>query len=1471
MRYFYRTQLLKKAILLSLLSALSLVTLKAQVTVSPNLNATQLAQALVGPGVVVSNAVLTGSTLTANPSSGTFTAVNSNLPFSDGVVLASGYVSAIPGLPSSTANTQTCGGCSDPDLVTLSNNPIKDAVILEFDVLPIADTLKFNYIFASDEYPTFVCQQYNDVFGFFISGPGINGSYSNNSINIALIPGTTTPVGINTINQGGTSCPSNSQYYNTNTAGGNTFVYNGYTTVLQAKLVVVPCQTYRLKLKIGDAGDNQYDSGVFIQGGSLSSSGVSLSASSALGNQFSNAVEGCLNGSVTFTRTEAPNSAQTVKFLIGGTATNGVDYQQIADSIIIPAGQTTASLSIIPFLDNNPEGTETVKISITEPCQNNIIDSVVLVIQDSLMTNVTGAVNICPYTTSSLNITGGLNYTWSPAATLNNPNIANPIASPLTTTIYTVNTTVGGCSAVDTFTVNVKPIPPVTAGPDTVLCFNAPVQLYSNAPTAVSRLWSPPVYLSQTNIANPVVNLPSGVTSINYIVTVTDNLGCKNRDTVSIVISPMTGATVSADTSICAGGSVTLIAGGGTSYRWRPATGLSDTTIAAPIATPAVTTTYTVRVSNAGGCYQDKTVKVTVNPIPTANAGPDKSICIGSSVTINGTANGAVSWNPSTNLNNPSSATPVFTPTLSGTATYTMTVTSAAGCTATDDVVITSTQLDFLTTAGDTTICGGIPVPITATGGVSYNWTPGNLLDNPSSATPNATIYGNTTFLVTATDANGCTDKDSVKVLLGAAGTISFAPKDTLICPGESVQLSASGGVSYSWSPAAGLSNPNIANPLATPVTSTDYVLTTTFANGCLKKDTINIIVEPVPIANAGADKVICNGTSVNLSASGGVNYSWSPATGLSNPNIQNPVVSPSATTTYTVTVSSAAGCSSTDDVTLTVSAAPIANAGADVAICNGNTTNLSATGNGTYSWSPATGMNNPNISNPAANPTATTIYTVTVTNADGCSSTDDVVVTVNSISGIQAGPYGSICSGDSLQLNSSGGINYSWSPASGLNDPNIKNPMAKPAATTTYTVTVTDANGCSGTASATVTVNIPQPVIAGTDQTICKGDTAQLSASGVQSYSWTPALSLNNTNIANPKASPDSTTVYYVTGTDMNGCTTNDSVLVEVVNAPVIVLSQNDTSICPGTSVTLGASGGSQFSWSPAASLDDASIAAPTATPTQTTTYNVVISDVNGCSSDTSITVTVFPITDPKAGPLGSRICEGDSIELFASDGVTYEWQPKNILSDPFIQNPVAKPAGNTVFTVTIFDMNGCEFTDSIEIEVAPAAMADAGKDTTIVIGTSALLNGQANGFVTWTPATGLNNTFIADPVASPVVTTVYIMEVETGDGCLAADSVEIKVKGASELLVPTAFSPNGDGINDVLILTEFNGLELRGFMIYNRWGQQVFATNNISVGWDGKFEGVDQEIGVYYFKVVAEGTKGEIIDKQGTITLIR
>lgn len=452
------------------------------------------------------------------------------------------------------------------------------------------------------------------------------------------------------------------------------------------------------------------------------------------------------------------------------------------------------------------------------------------------------------------------------------------------------------------------------------------------------------------------------------------------------------------------------------------------------------------------------------------------------------------------------------------------------------------------------------------------------------------------------------------------------AGRDTTICVGDAVQLSATGGGSYSWSPGATLSCTTCQNPVARPTQTTTYRVVVTDANGCFDFDDVTVSVASFPGVDAGPPATFCIGDSAQLRATGGRRYQWTPATGLSCADCPNPIAKPTQTTLYTVIARSDSGCSAFDTVSVTVLPRAIASAAAaDTALCRGDSTQLTASGGTIFRWSPAAGLSCADCPNPTATPTATTTYTVVVSNTTGCPDSATVRVVVNDLPTVSVSTPAAFCLGDSVQLQATGGEFYQWLPAAGLSCADCSNPWASPTATTIYTVIGTNASGCADTTQVTVTVNpIPSAVISG-DREICAGDTVHLAGAGGSSYQWSPSTGLRCTDCPNPVAQPDTTTRYMLVVGNGTGCTDTAFTVVTVHPKPTPDAGA-DMEICLGDSILLQASGGARYRWSPSAGLACDTCATTMARPTSSTNYRLQVWTDFGCGDSDQVFVAVNP-----------------------------------------------------------------------------------------------------------------------------------------------------------------------------------------------------------------------------------------------------
>ncbi|MDB9774991.1 PKD domain-containing protein [Vicingaceae bacterium] len=1008
----------------------------------------------------------------------------------------------------------------------------------------------------------------------------------------------------------------------------------------------------------------------------------------------------------------------------------------------------------------------------------------------------------------------GNTVSWSPSAGLSSITAFNPIANPAVTTVYTVTVTDGtACSSTDQVTVTVSPIPLADAGSNQIICLGESVAI-GGAPTGPPTstfLWSPTTQLSSPTAANPIAN-PSITTT--YTVTVTTGPNCTATDQITVTVNPTPNANAGNDQTICNGGSV-VIGGAPTgppaaNFSWSPAAGLSSTTAANPTASPTVTTTYSVTVLDANGCTSVDQVEVTLNPSPIVDAGPDQSICPGGSIAIGGSPTAAAgatfSWSPATSLSSSTAANPIATPAVN--TIYSVTVTDVNGCTSTDDVTVTINAIPTADAGLDQTICNGSSVTIggapTGPTGATYLWSPATGLSNASIANPIANPTITTQYTVLVTSGVGCTSTDIVDVIVNQ-NPIADAGADQTICDGFSATIGGSPtgptGVTFSWSPIASLSSATIGNPIATPTATTTYTVTITDGNGCASTDQVEVTVNPSPILDAGTDIALCIGgsTAIGGSPTGptGSTYSWSPSVSLNDPTLANPIASPATTTTYTVVVTDANGCTNTDDIIVSINLLPIADAGLDTAICLGSSTPIGGSPTGpagsTYLWTPNIGLSNSVLSNPIASPTVTTTYSVLVTDANGCTASDDVVVNVNPLPFVDAGIDGVVCLNDTLQVGGAptgpSGSVYLWSPAATIVDPTVANPLVFPTVNTTYTVIVTDINGCVNTDDVLVSVN-PLPIIdAGDSAYVCPGFSEQLLATGGVSYVWDADPTLSNLNISNPVANPLISTTYYVEGTDANGCRNRDSIFILV--APDVPTDAGlDQTICTNDSVLLGGSSSSPintiYSWSPTNGLSDPTIANPIASPSSTTKYFLFTTN-DTCTGVDSVIVTVNPVI--VADFSASTICQNDSttftdLSSVASGSITnWSWDFGDGSPLSALQSPKHLYLTSGTFNVKLIITSDFGCLDSItkQVIVNSNPSSDAGSDLTICIGDTISIGGSPTGdplnVFSWSPAIGLSDPAIANPRAFPQTTTKYFITVTDSNGCTGLDSMTVTV----------------------------------------------------------------------------------------------
>lgn len=660
--------------------------------------------------------------------------------------------------------------------------------------------------------------------------------------------------------------------------------------------------------------------------------------------------------------------------------------------------------------------------------------------------------------------------------------------------------------------------------------------------------------------------------------------------------------------------------------------------------------------------------------------------------------------------------------------------------------------------------------------------------------------------MLTRLKVNGCDIhlKDTVIIAPLSNPKISITG-NTPVCIGKSAQLtvqSTSVIKSYAWSPATGLSATNAASVKATPVKTTQYVVLVTDANGCTAKDSVILIVNPLPTVTLSSDTAICSGEKVTLYASGGKDYSWTPAAGLNVSNAASVIASPATTTQYVVTVTDANGCAAKDSVKLTVNPIPLITVSADTSICIGEQAILTAGGGVTYNWSPATGLNATTGATVIASPAVTTQYVVTGTSSNGCSANDTVNVSILPCGFLVTVTGGSVCEDSCFTLKTkvSGGTGpytYSWQPGNAAGD-SLK---VCPTAATAYTVTVTDKNGNTGKGIGFVKL-IPKPTIVVNSEAVCKGNPATFTASGASAYIW----STGSTG-ATLTVSPPVTTTYTVTGITSEGCTNTAVATVSIKPKPVVDFAPDTAGCAPlivkFKNLSTDMVANSTCSWDFGNTKKSQTCDPHEVVYLNPGTYSVSLTvDNGGCSTKlTRPCVTVYPL--PKA--------------FFTAD-----------------------PKITDIYDPTITFINESDIKGKINWSFGDGKMDS-------------------------TNAPVLKHTYKEEG------TYHVCLKVEMS-GCAGEYCTDVLINPGWSFYIPNAFVPESYGPNSIF-RGKGENISAYSLMIFNRWGNLVFETNNLDSGWNGKVNNGAEiaQQDVYVYKVSFKDGLNKQHQFIGSVTLLK
>ncbi len=1326
---------------------------------------------------------------------------------------------------------------NDPDLRNIvgPNVALNDITRYTITFRPLSDTVSFRYVFASEEYPEYVCSQFNDVFGFFMSGPGINGT-----INLAQIPDANLPVRINTINSGMPGSTANggncdgpqeslafSQFYRNNNGSNTQPVYDGLSTVFTATTPVQACETYTIKLVIADVGDSAFDSGVFLEARSFGGTASNLEiVNLAIDGTLR---EGCQGAELHFYTLQAVDQDLPLEVSIGGNATPGLDYTTLPTEYIIPAGDSLLIVPIRAFEDNVNDDGEIIQISLRRsPC---LVETYDIRIEQSRLglSTLIDEVTRCGDQTVQLN------------ATLTN-------SEPERFTFSrSENVTFGRLFTPPSFnsTININGFVPTTLTPNIIqsVCIN---NLENNRVRQISAFLIAPngAQLELTSRNGGTINNASfsGYQNTCFSPSATNRIALPGQEAPATLL-PFSG-------------------------NWLPEGNFNELYFNNP---------------RTNGAWQ--LLLIDNSPLTDRTTFGDWSITLERPYEV------TYQWDEEALLSCYDCPNPVLTTEQPG-FVY-LTATDSYGCELRDSVEVIFPPDSFLEglscgTATDSTLsitwlpqAAALRYEVSGSDrtwlsvGNATNYTFENLqFDStytffvrgifpdcigPAQSIRCTTLPCQTPPLLTATTTNiSCAGQQDGSLLLTASG--SSAPFRFLV-NGQSLNGNSLTNLNAGAYQAIAFNARGCSDTLSLQINEPDSLLTTISQSGAI---------------NCGSTASL---TAIVRGGTGPFSFRWNNDAGeatLSNINQAG---------TYTLLLTDANGCTFSNTYTLSAPPPLFADLSSNPETCSGANDGsiLIGTIGGTppysYDWS------EPSIGNSAsAQGLSAGNYAVTVTDIAGCEFPLSITLSRGPDILMQVANAGASCAGSNdatIQLNitqASDPLLFSWTGTSSTTT------SASNLGAGTYSVTVTDARGCQ--TDSTFLVSEPLPLI-GTGQTRAVGCFGQSNGriewvvtGGTQPYSYNWS---NGATQADPGMLPAGP--YQLSLTDANGCLYLEEFLITQTEALRANFEVQDAA-CPGEangSLRVIPSNGNppyQYTW-----LDQPTNNSPARSNLSAGTYDLQLTDANGCMQPLSIRVGEPPAILAEAVIEDIR-CHGESsglIEVTVEGGTPgYEFQLNN---GNWSNSSVFLGLRQGTYSAQIRDALGCLASLDSLVVVEPASLSvSLGDRVSIRWGDSLLLTPTITGGslpilrYTWLSYDSLLFSCQACPTPwfKPETQSSIRLEVLDQAGCIATGQLMVLVEKDFPVLVPTGFTPNGDGNNDRLLVHGLPGILVESFQLIDRWGELLyeatdFLVNDTATGWDGTYKGAEMQAGVYLWQAKVRYPDGNTQRMAGQTTLIR
>ncbi len=761
-----------------------------------------------------------------------------------------------------------------------------------------------------------------------------------------------------------------------------------------------------------------------------------------------------------------------------------------------------------------------------------------------------------------------------------------------------------------------------------------------------------------TNAAATTTLIGANAVSISgtYYIKKNHTSGLSDTKPINVTVNSLPIITVKTPQNICAGNIANITALGANSYAWYPGN-VSGNSISV---SPLTNTNYTVRGTSLQGCSKTNIFNFTVLSTPIFNISGATSICTGNATTLTSTGTNSYQWfpgglagqiqsfNPSTNTN------------------YTVVGTDLNGCKASRLFTISVSGSPALAINGTKNVCQGASTTLVATGTNSFTWMPGSIAGATLVANPSST----TTYTVIGYNNPTCQNTAFVTITVDALPMVSINGIMS-ICANQNTTITGSGANGYTWFPNSMVGT----NQVLAPISTTNYTVVGTNSFGCNNSMLFTITVNALPLVSTTGKKSICINESTTISGTGANSYTWLPDNSTNNSVILNPI----STTNYTLIGVNSKNCINHHIFTLTVFGLPNVVATTSGAVCSGLTAYLSATGASSYTWMPGnlTGQNINQIL------TDSKSYTVTGTDINGCKKTTLVDQIINPLPIVTISGNMKICEGKSTTITTTGAPFVLYQPGGFINLATTLNPTT----TTTYTVKSTSSSGCFTFSNFTITVLSAPKIGATTTGAVCIGALASITGFGAITYSWMPGSFVGQT--INPLVT--AATIFSITGTDANGCTSNSVVNQTIFQHPIFTINGSNT-ICNGEATTLTSTGTNSYQWFPGGLAGQIQ----SFNPSINTNYTVVGTDLNGCKASRLFTISVSG--SPALAINGTKnVCQGASTTLVATGTNSFTWMPGSIAGATLVANP----SSTTTYTVIGYNNPTCQNTAFVTITV--------------------------------------------------------------------------------------------------------------------------------------------------------------------------